>query len=359
MRFKGFGCASVCALALTLNFVRGSSAKADDDLWPTEAFQGPSDAHPRIASQTSMPGSGGMMGTRYSSSDVPRPELLSRLEEAEAEVRELRIMLGMNSEPTIAQAPAVPYLEPGPLPPSPVGTPTWVLLAPYLWAPAMKGSVTARGQTVPVDLSLSDLIDLIDEVNGAFQGHVEVGKGPWGLIIDGMLIRLTPEGSVPLGELKVDSSMSIFELLATYRIVDLWWAEAPDRRLSFDLLGGARYYDITSGIEIDGAGPIGLVVDVEESNQWVDLVVGGRVRIDLLDALAGWVRFDVGGFDIGTSSKLAWNLIAGLEYECSPCSSLMAGYRIFDVEESKGSGDDEFEFDVRMQGPFIALGFRF
>ncbi|MBX3442238.1 MAG: hypothetical protein KF774_07505 [Planctomyces sp.] len=238
---------------------------------------------------------------------------------------------------------------------------TWVLVAPYVWTPAMKGRIGARGVSAPIDMSLSDLYDILfDDLNGAVMGHIEVGKGNFGLIFDGMLMRVSPSQTGPLGgRLDFDISSTILESMAMARVVDVELDAATNARWSVDLLGGARYYQVQNGVRINPVN--GPTVSADLSKEWVDLVIGARTAVTLVPGLDGFARTDFGGFGIGTSSQLAWNLITGVSWECQshPGTSLVLGYRVLDINESQGSGDQQFRFDVTMQGPFAAFSFAF
>jgi hypothetical protein len=237
---------------------------------------------------------------------------------------------------------------------------TWVLVAPYVWAPAMRGTIGARGTTAQIDMSLSDLFELIEDLNGAVMAHVEVGKGDFGLIFDGLLMQLEPSQRGPAGgQIRFDISSTILESMAMVRIVNLEIDPASQSRFSIDLLGGARYYQVQNGIRINPA--VGPTIQADLSKDWVDLVAGARTAVTVYPGIDGFFRADFGGFGIGTSSKLAWNLIAGMSYacDCHPGTSFAAGYRILDIDETQKSGNQRFVYDVKMQGPFAAFEFRF
>ncbi|HVJ67135.1 MAG TPA: hypothetical protein VM510_04065 [Caulifigura sp.] len=237
---------------------------------------------------------------------------------------------------------------------------TWVLVAPYGWMPATRGTVGARGVTTKVDASLADVFESLGDLNGAVMGHVEVGKNDWGLIFDGLLMRLSPEKNLPLGgKATVEISSTLLESMAMKRILDTTTDVPGMSRIRADLLAGARYYQVQSNLKINPV--MGPTIQGDISKDWVDLVFGGRTSVTVADGLEGFLRADFGGFGIGTSSDLTWNLIAGGEYACPSCpgSSLVLGYRILDIKEKQGSGNDEFIYDVQMQGPFAAVAFRF
>jgi opacity protein-like surface antigen len=78
-----------------------------------------------------------------------------------------------------------------------------------------------------------------------------------------------------------------------------------------------------------------------------------------LPGLDAFARGDIGGFGMGTSSTLAWNVIAGLSWQTTEHLSLVAGYRDFDINAAQGSGTTRFGIHAKMQGPFIAFALQY
>jgi hypothetical protein len=68
---------------------------------------------------------------------------------------------------------------------------------------------------------------------------------------------------------------------------------------------------------------------------------------------------DFGGFGIGSASDLTWNLWTVVDYRLTERFSLKLGYRIYDLDYSRGSGRNEFGFDGQMTGPVLGLTVRF
>ena len=66
----------------------------------------------------------------------------------------------------------------------------------------------------------------------------------------------------------------------------------------------------------------------------------------------------VGGFGIGTSSDLAWQVIASFDYSLSDNVGLKFGYRHVDLDYSRGSGNKEFGVDAAYSGPFTGITFK-
>ena len=112
-------------------------------------------------------------------------------------------------------------------------------------------------------------------------------------------------------------------------------------------------------LDIKGSGPLGVDIEVDKSKDWVDAIVGGRVQLDLSEKFTFSLRGDAGGFDIGSSSDLVWNLVAALGYELSDRTTLWLGYRHLDIDYDDGSGSSLFEYDVEMTGPVFGLAILF
>jgi predicted porin len=71
------------------------------------------------------------------------------------------------------------------------------------------------------------------------------------------------------------------------------------------------------------------------------------------------VKADVGGFGIGSASDLTWNIYSALDYKFGKRTSFDIGYRIYDIDYSKGSGSNEFGLDAQIHGPILGLTYRF
>jgi hypothetical protein len=225
----------------------------------------------------------------------------------------------------------------------------WMVVAPYGWIFGMKGTVGAGRRTAQVDLTVGDAVKQLDNLKGAAQLHVESGYGPAGVIADLTYMNIQPAD----GLVTVDSRATLFELLGMYRLVDTGGRQAG--AVTFDVLAGARYYRFRNSI----SGNVFGLLSAERTNDWVDLVVGARAGVQVTDALGLFVRGDVGGFGIGSSSDRACNVLAGFECRCCECASLIGGYRWLRIDRESGVGRDRFLLDVTMAGPFVALAVRY
>lgn len=235
---------------------------------------------------------------------------------------------------------------------------TWALIAPYGWLSAMNGTVTINNTTLPIDLSLSDLIDIMkNDLRGAAMIHAEAGRGRFGFILDGMLVSAASSQTRGPLTANVQVDQTFLEFLNFYRLVDASDTEVP---WTVDVLGGARYYDL----DVNGQFILGNIITFNrgQTNNWVDLVVGVRSAVALTESLEAFGRFDVGGFGIGTSSDPAWNVQGGLKYQVAWCEglSLVSGYKYLAIDEDHSPGSpDAFGFHVEMFGPFAAIAYEF
>jgi hypothetical protein len=228
---------------------------------------------------------------------------------------------------------------------------------PYFWAAELKGDATLRGRTGPVDASFNDILDKLDI---AFMGRLEAWQGKWGLFFDGLYMDLGADFTTPRGLVStdIDVKMTILEFGLGYHLWETQVGKEVSQKLSFDLLGGGRYINLDGEIDIKTNGPLADIVSGRKfgrREEWVDPIVGGRLRWGLNEKLAAAVRFDFGGFDIGEGSNLTWNLLAGIDYKIKENMSLKAGYRIFDLDYDSGSGNKEFGIDAQFRGPIFGL----
>jgi opacity protein-like surface antigen len=227
-------------------------------------------------------------------------------------------------------------------------------VTPYFWGAGMDGDATIKGVESSVDLSFGDILEDLDF--GAM-AHLEARNGKWGFFLDPSYVKLATDGDVGPFNADVETEMILLEFGVLYRLIERPIGAERDRTFSLDLLGGARYADLEG--EIDVEGPLGINPSFDGNKDWIDPIVGGIIQVGLTENLAFRVRGDIGGFDIGSGSDFAWNVVAGVGYTLSERTTLWLGYRILDVDYDDGSGSDLFEYDISMSGPIAGLSIRF
>ena len=241
----------------------------------------------------------------------------------------------------------------------PLVTDEWqFFIAPYLWFVGLNGDIAAKGQKIEVD---ADFGDIWDQLDFAFQIHAEAMKNRYFFFLDNTYMKLSinqnsdPDFPVPIGgNLDVGVKMNILEFGGGYRII----APKPQVPVYLDLYGGGRWWivDIDQKISFNN-----LPDQSSDQNQkWVDLIIGARIIALLTENFIATIKTDIGGFNIGSSSKFSWNIIANLAYETGWHGfTPYIGWRTMYVNYEDGSGSDFFQYKVWMNGIQTGLGFRF
>jgi hypothetical protein len=140
------------------------------------------------------------------------------------------------------------------------------------------------------------------------------------------------------------------ELGVAYRVWDVPLNSTGSFRFWLEPLVGARLYSIDLGLSIDGTN-----FDRSQKKTWVDGFIGARADLQFCKAFSMFARGDIGA----GGSDFAWNAVVGGDLRLAKWCSLVGGYRWFDTDFQDGSGNDGFEFNITLRGPFLGVTFRF
>ncbi len=271
------------------------------------------------------------------------------------------------ADPGPARAPVVEAL---PMPPS------WSFrITPYGWLMALDGAQTVRGRSVKVDASFIDIVEKSDTLVG-LMGNFEARNGPFALYGDLVWSSIgferndvrtrtpAPGVTTTVGRaLSLDIQMAIAEIGAAYEV-------ARFGALAFDVLGGARYWFQKADLSFEVDRTIGIG-DLEvvggrafarsRSVDWLDPVIGARVRYMVAPGHEFWLRGDIGGFGVG--SDFSWQAIGAYGFEFGTYQGItfsgVIGYRALYVDYVQGEGRQRYEFDMLQHGPMLGLSARF
>jgi len=228
---------------------------------------------------------------------------------------------------------------PTPAPITTVETSEWSYrVALYGWAQSLDGDVTVRGFEAPVDLKFSDLIQDLDM---AFMGLVEVKRDRWGLLVDVNYAHISDSLDLPFREGTIDFNMRqwLINGYVTYDVV-------RDGATDFDVFAGARFNSMKLELGT-GLGTRG------DDKKWVDPVIGLRFQRSLSESFFFRAVGDIGGF--GVSSDLTWQAFGGFGWRFSRNGNALIGYRAIDTDYDHGS----FKYDVTAHGPVLGAEFSF
>jgi len=230
-------------------------------------------------------------------------------------------------------------------------------VTPYVWGAGINGTTTVGRHKADVDVSFNDILDNLD-----FAGmlNLQARKGRFGLYTDVTYLGVSNTTPVtgPSGVKLLDASTSIDTWIVDFGAS--WeaasWAGSGEGRRSFvELIAGGRYWNFDTEIEADSPFFAGGR-SVQKTADWVDPIIGARCAVDLTPKLQFIGRGDVGGFDLGSASKLTWSASAILGWHFSPLVSGWAGWKYLSVERED---DKENSIDLAFSGPVVGVAFTF
>jgi hypothetical protein len=223
-------------------------------------------------------------------------------------------------------------------------------IAPYLWATSLDGNATVGGTKSDIDIPFKDILKDL-----SFGGMVlvDVERGPFGLGINGMFARVSPDSENNGVKIDTTSDTLQLEVAPYYRLVD--WAygvssSGQPLRLVIEPEAGFRFTYLRVELEVRN-GP-----NIDENESWVEPLIGSRFVVDLSDSWSIAGEGNVGGF--GAGSKLAWNIQAFLGYRTSLLgyeTTFALGYRALHQDYSH----NDFKWDVTTQGPLLGAAVHF
>jgi hypothetical protein len=286
-----------------------------------------------------------------------------------------------------AQAAVAQDKPPEETPAAPVADPdAWRFrFASYGWAMNVAGSLTARGQTTDVNANFIQIIQKSDSLLG-YMGYFEANKGRVGFYTDLIWARLGFDKSTtayrnPIAGLQLSASanaavkysLTIVEMGGLYEIAH--WPGAPGSFTALDGLLAFRYWNNAVDANLDVAAnanftqlSAALGRDVQLSRSfavassgsldWIDPVVGLRLRHQFTPAQEITVRGDVGGF--GLQSNFEWQAVAYYSYAWQFTGYQIAavvGYRAIGVNYTNTGNNNSV--DLVLHGPLLGVSVRF
>jgi hypothetical protein len=253
---------------------------------------------------------------------------------------------------------------------------SWTLsFTPYSWLAGLNGHTTVKGRTTDID---ADPIEILEHLDGLpWMSYAEARLGPLALYGDIVYAPLGVDASRTRtfgraaldATLGVDVEQTIAELGAAYEVAS--WRSGSligygTGATALDLLAGARYWRqdvevhlaLTATLDVGGLVLTGSrAVARAGTVEWVDPLVGLRLRHQLAHGHELVLRGDVGGFEAG--STFSWNVLGAYRWEIGAHAGVtysgMLGYRALGVDFEKGSGASRYEYDAVQHGPLIGL----
>jgi opacity protein-like surface antigen len=229
-------------------------------------------------------------------------------------------------------------------------------VTPYFWGASLNGTLAVQDVEADLDAEFEDIFENLDS---AFMGTLELRRGRWGFLLDGIYFKLADEGAQSwqgpggigsaTGELEATSTMHVYQLALGYRVSE---------EVAVDVIAGARYTQLDTELDLTvttGGLLPGGARRVRGDEDWWDPVIGIRFLIPFGEHWTGVLYADYGGFGVG--SDATYQVIAGVNWQFAKHLLLKAGYRYLyqDYEDD----DEGFKWDMAAHGPYLGLGIRF
>jgi hypothetical protein len=237
----------------------------------------------------------------------------------------------------------------------------WQLtLALPIWMAASDTRIHTDELDVDSHVSFGDTLE--DLELGLMMGAA-ARKGKLSLDANLLWTRISDESSVQLGpgvlpfpptDVEFEIDQVIFEALAGWAVLDRPLSSRANetRRVVFDLRGGVRYWFIGSHLDahLELPNPLpDLDRDVDDSIRFADLILGGRVRVDLAERIALLFAGDYGGFHISSDSTWSWG--TQVWWAFGEKWRAFGGYRMTEVDRN--------DANVQVKGPVLGVAREF
>jgi len=212
------------------------------------------------------------------------------------------------------------------------------------------------------------VVEKSDTLLGAF-ADFEASNGRWSVFVSPAYMDIASDENATVGPLtlraELDADLVFLEFGGAYR-VSSWQGGGVRGTPSgghLDLIVGARYTDLETEIDLEVAGlPPGFAGarEVSDRKDWIDPLIGGRIRLRLSERWVMALRGDAGGFGVGSDLSLAGNAVVGYELEMFGRDAIVfGGYRALYQDYDDGSGASRFEWDMTLHGPVVGFNLQF
>ncbi len=257
---------------------------------------------------------------------------------------------------------------------------------PYGWMININGDITARGHTADINRNFFQIVDKSDSLL-AWMSYFEARRGKLGLFTDVVWMDLGFPGKFqaqrsPLarfpqvvvsvrGKAQLDYQQTIIQSGVTYEIAR--WENAPGSFTAIDVLGGARYWNQDADLSLRLTGTVtadlerlglkfrrssSVLVARGDDLEWVDPVVGARIRHQIAPGKDLRLEGDIGGFGVG--SEFSWQVVGTYGFQTAlfgvPFIADL-GYRALAVDYTERGRFGKNGLDTVQHGPVMGVTF--
>ena len=217
----------------------------------------------------------------------------------------------------------------------------WVwIAAPYVWAASVGTDLNTRTAIGDGGVNFSDVIDKVD---GAFEGHFEGQNEKFGLFSDLTYLGLDDSHSFQRVDTHSNLDSTLFELAGV-------WSPGTGRYEGVEVFAGLRYIDVELTTDFDPVNPLFEPRRFHLDDSYSDFMLGVRYIWPLGDR---W-RLALRGDGSTGDTDGTWNVSVVGSYRVK-YGEWLFGYRYLsiDIEE------DDNNVDITLSGPMAGFGFVF
>ena len=189
--------------------------------------------------------------------------------------------------------------------------------------------------------------DLISALDAILQVHLEGGKGDWALMTDLFYVKLSEKK----GNIKLNAKQILLDFGCYYNLVFSCLGKKSNRLLTGDIFLGGRYQQFESKLDIAG------ILNTKAKEDWIDPVVGGRIKYNIKDRYIFSFVGNIGGF--GLASNYTWRTDFVFSYKFNRYFGIVGAFRALGTNYKTGSGNDRFKYNLKQYGPAIGIAFTF
>jgi len=232
----------------------------------------------------------------------------------------------------------------------------------YVYLPSVDSETTFPGSDGGSPASV-DASKILDNLNFAFMGSLEVAKGSWGAFTDVVYLDIGDSES-PSRDFTIGGTLPVNAIATVHYDLNGWlwtlagsWRAASAPGYELNVIGGARMIDVDQAIDWTLSGNTGSIPLVDRAgkrttgvNNW-DAIVGLKGRLSFGREHRWFVPYYV---DVGTGeSSFTWQAMIGAGYSFG-WSDVMGVWRHIDYDMKSGKSIESISFD----GPAVAVAFR-
>lgn len=206
----------------------------------------------------------------------------------------------------------------------------------------IQGDAQIGNVSVPIDVSISDLLDALKF--GAMAAY-RVENDLWSFTGDVTYMNLGWSGQTQQGRASAGIDVEQLTMMGTV-----------GRRISPYVEGTVSlgYFDLSTDLRVR---VLQQRVEASRDASWVDPLVGLNIVVPFTGKWTYTLRGDVGGFGVG--SDFTWHMITTFRRQNTEKFAWYLGYRVIAFDYEDGRGQNYQRYDLRQHGPGVGVAFSF